>query len=70
MWPFKKKRVPVAGEKWRLDMSDGSPWENKSDITATILEVRKGWVRYSYGSVDDYRHTKYMFCRLFIPEEK
>ena len=61
------------GQQWVLKSSikDGSPWPvTKKLLPVTILEVRDGWVRYSFGghiSSDERMEEKiftaiYMFC--------
>ena len=40
--------LPAAGETWRLYIDDGSPWPVRG-VTASILDVKDGWVRYSMG---------------------
>jgi hypothetical protein len=58
---------PVAGERWVLSPSDGSPWPVATVcIPVTILDVRDGWVRYYCDDMfPDNRKTITDFVSLF-----
>lgn len=61
------------GSKWVLqDKND--PFEPREHAVATVLEVKKGWVRYKYdflreSSLDE-RHTASQFLYMFKPLEE
>jgi len=78
-WPFKKRLIqiksvgrgttPCEGQQWCLKSSinDGSPWPVTKKIPpATILEVRDGWVRYSFGGhSSDERLEEKIFTSIY-----
>lgn len=45
----REKIIPAAGEQWALHI-DGDPFPSRYG-PVTILEVKEGWVRYSFRSV-------------------
>jgi len=68
---FTKKPVrhPVAGELWYFGKGDGSPWPVKKYPPVTILDVRDGWVRYSFASMFlDERKELSWFVANYKPE--
>lgn len=75
-WCFKKKNVeklsaiPKVGEKWFFKSNDGSPWPSQY-FPVTILDVKDGWVRYSFHSVfTDERHKISTFTNMYQRENE
>ncbi|MCK9155077.1 MAG: hypothetical protein M0P12_03075 [Paludibacteraceae bacterium] len=55
-WKFWEKEgkqktveLPKPNGVWYLKGEDGDPWPNKMMVPVTVLDVRKGWVRYKIG---------------------
>lgn len=66
-------RTPEPKERWELK-SEG-PWRSSSPTIVHILDVKQGWVRYTYDLLGDgrtlrgdYRTTVDMFIRVWVPE--
>jgi len=62
--------TPHGGQQWALKSSikDGSPWPvTKKILPVTILEVRDGWVRYSFGghTSSDERLEEKIFTSIY-----
>lgn len=64
----KSVEIPKPNEIWYLKSEDGDPWPNKMKVPVTILDVKKGWVRYKIGNgvvCSDERKTVKEFLFLY-----
>jgi hypothetical protein len=65
------QQKPEPGETWRLKAAEGDPWGIKEGDGVTILDVKNGWVRYSFGPVifKDERMEMETFVYCYAPEK-
>jgi hypothetical protein len=41
-------KMPLPGELWMFDDGDQGPWPLENQTPVKILDVKDGWVRYSW----------------------
>jgi len=69
--PSKKIYIkePAIGEKWLL--KSYGPWPSERCTTATILDVKDGWVRYDMGYPfrdERMKMRSFLYCYSYFPE--
>jgi hypothetical protein len=65
-----KRRPPVPGERWYFREPKGDPWQRDAHAVE-ILDVKRGWVRYSIGRYfADNRMKLTTFVYIYRPEEQ
>lgn len=58
---------PMIGSKWRNKGEKGNPWQET--YTVTVIDVKDGWVRYSFGYSSGWPDALSMANFLMIYEE-
>ena len=41
-------KMPQIGELWTIDDPDAGPWPLENQIPVKIIDVKEGWVRFSW----------------------